>query len=557
MGIFDYFKAAKPAPERDLLPSPNYLTYNSSIYGRGNGNLLAMLSKKLPSSNRDWVREAGDLSLNSIIAICTRWYLINFNQVDFYAYRDVNGQKTKIQNDVIDLIKDPMPGSALPSYVWGNFIQDYLLLGNAYLRKIRGVGNSVIALEYLAADCIRPKGDSKNAITEFIYTANSNEYSIKKENIIHWRFGRDTEDIRLGRSPITSLLREIASDNQASSTAYGLIKNGALPSIILGPDASDVSVDLSPDDLRQIKEKLRQDFSGDQSGGIAVMSGPYKMDRVSFSPSELDLSEIRRLPEQRIPAALGLNALVLGLGAGLDKSSYSNYQQSQSQAYEDGLLPLCDSLCEALNSYLLIEFNAKPGDYIDYDVSGIKALKEDEYQNAEKAVSLYNAGIISRADAKRMVNLEFDGEDESTYFGAITSTPEIPQTAKSISFKYFPTDGMKEAAARALKWKEEGFDGGTRIGLTRANQIVNGDKLSEDTILRMFSFFSRHEENKKAPGFNSGEEGFPSNGRVAWDLWGGDAGFAWSSNIREKLMNEGKNISISYIPEDDDYNAYQ
>ena len=556
MGIFDYFKA-KPAPERELLPSPNYLTFDSAMYGRGNGNLLAMLSKKLPSSNRDWRREAGDLSLNSIVAVCTRWYLINYNQVDFKLYRDVNGQKTEVPNEVINLIKDPMPGTQLPSYVWGNYIQDYLLLGNAYLRKIRGVGNSVIALEYLPADCIRPKGNDKVAITEFVYTASGQEYSIKKENIIHWRFGRDTEDIRLGRSPITSLLREIAADNQASSTAYGLIKNGALPSIILGPDASDVSVDLSPDDLRQIKDKLRQDFSGDQSGGIAVMSGPYKMDRVSYSPSELDLSEIRRLPEQRIPAALGLNALVLGLGAGLDKSSYNNYQQAQSQAYEDGLLPLLDSLCEALNSYLLIEFNAKPGDYIDYDVSGIKALKEDEYQNAEKAVSLYSAGIISRADAKRMVNLEFDGEDESTYFGGVTSTPEIPQTAKSISFKYFPTAGMKETAARALKWKEEGFDGGTRIGLTRANQIVNGDKLSEDTILRMYSFFSRHEVDKRAPGFNSGEEGFPSNGRVAWDLWGGDAGFAWSSNIREKLMNEGKNISISYTPEDDDYNAYQ
>jgi hypothetical protein len=51
----------------------------------------------------------------------------------------------------------------------------------------------------------------------------------------------------------------------------------------------------------------------------------------------------------------------------------------------------------------------------------------------------------------------------------------------------------------------------------------------------MYSFFSRHEVDKKAEGFYSGQEGYPSNGRVAWDLWGGDAAFTWSRNIVEKL----------------------
>ena len=100
---------------------------------------------------------------------------------------------------------------------------------------------------------------------------------------------------------------------------------------------------------------------------------------------------------------------------------------------------------------------------------------------------------------------------------------------------YTPNAGMKAAARRALKWKDEGKDGGTIIGLTRANQIVNGDNLSEDTVVRMYSFFARHEVDKEAEGFFSGQEGYPSNGRVAWDLWGGDAGFTWSKNIVDKL----------------------
>jgi hypothetical protein len=103
---------------------------------------------------------------------------------------------------------------------------------------------------------------------------------------------------------------------------------------------------------------------------------------------------------------------------------------------------------------------------------------------------------------------------------------------------YKPTDGMKTAANRALEWRREFGRGGTEVGIARARDIVNDKNLSESTVKRMFSFFSRHEVDKQAEGFNSGEDGFPSNGRIAWDLWGGDAGFSWSRQIAERLKKE-------------------
>lgn len=103
---------------------------------------------------------------------------------------------------------------------------------------------------------------------------------------------------------------------------------------------------------------------------------------------------------------------------------------------------------------------------------------------------------------------------------------------------YTPTDGMAAAATRALKWHEEGHPGGTQVGLTRANQLKNKENLSESVVLRMHSFFSRHAVDKQATGFNSGEEGFPSKGRVAWDLWGGDAGESWSKAKRDQIMRD-------------------
>jgi hypothetical protein len=99
---------------------------------------------------------------------------------------------------------------------------------------------------------------------------------------------------------------------------------------------------------------------------------------------------------------------------------------------------------------------------------------------------------------------------------------------------YKPTKAMMQEARKGLDWKTQGHKGGTIIGLTRARQIVRGSNLSESTVKRMYSFFRRHEVDKDAQGFYPGNN-YPSPGRVAWALWGGDAGYEWSSQIRNKL----------------------
>jgi hypothetical protein len=97
---------------------------------------------------------------------------------------------------------------------------------------------------------------------------------------------------------------------------------------------------------------------------------------------------------------------------------------------------------------------------------------------------------------------------------------------------FAPTSGMKSAAKRAIKWKENGDakGAGTPVGWGRARDIVAGRSMSLSVVKRMYSFFSRHEVDKKGKGFYDGPD-FPSKGRVMWDAWGGDAGFSWSRKI--------------------------
>jgi HK97 family phage major capsid protein len=105
---------------------------------------------------------------------------------------------------------------------------------------------------------------------------------------------------------------------------------------------------------------------------------------------------------------------------------------------------------------------------------------------------------------------------------------------------------MKTEAQRGLDWRREFGRGGTEVGIARARDISGGKNLSDDTVKRMYSFFSRHEVDKKAEGFSQGEDGYPSNGRIAWALWGGDAGFSWSRRISENLKKEERTMQDAH-----------
>jgi hypothetical protein len=103
----------------------------------------------------------------------------------------------------------------------------------------------------------------------------------------------------------------------------------------------------------------------------------------------------------------------------------------------------------------------------------------------------------------------------------------IPKKYAHINFK--PTAALAVEAKRGLAWREEFNRGGTEVGVARARDLMNRANLSPDTIRRMNSYFARHEVDKQGEGFKPGQDGYPSAGRIAWALWGGDAGASWAA----------------------------
>jgi len=570
MGLFDRFLGKATASPSALLPPPLIQRQTSYFTGTGNGDFWSLLTRNLPGSNYNWRNQAGDLMLNSIVAIGMDWYIRNWSQGVPVVRRPMpDGQVENVaDHPVLQLLSQPTP-NVPPSLVWSWIIPDYQLLGNAYFRKVR-VSGRVVGLQYLAADMMRPVGNKVNPLVKYQYTVDGTSYDIALEDLIHIRYGRDPQDSRFGRSPVTSVLREIATDNVAASAAFGMVRHGGMPSMMVGPDYKGGVEDLSEDDARQTKAKLQQDFTGDSAGSVLVMTGPFKVEKVSHKPSEMAFDEIRRKPEERVCAAIGLNPLVLQLGSGLERATYSNLEQATRSAWTDGMIPLMRQMAEALTIALLPDYEeTQPGDYLEFDVTNVPALQADLNEDAERAERLYKAGIVDLATAKRVAGVAPSDDDEGYYHptavpvskdGQEVLVPAPVQTvAKAYAqeettnepgLKFFPSKEMKEEAQRAIEWRDAGHDGGTAVAWARANQIISGEKLSESTVLRMYSFFRRHEVDKQAQGFRPGEEGYPSAGRVAWAAWGGDAGYRWATAARKEILKKmaPKENGKSYHP---------
>jgi HK97 family phage prohead protease len=106
---------------------------------------------------------------------------------------------------------------------------------------------------------------------------------------------------------------------------------------------------------------------------------------------------------------------------------------------------------------------------------------------------------------------------------------------------FTPPESVQDEAAKAVEWIADGLagDGFTATGRRRAQQLADGESVSEDVVRRMASYFARHEPDRDAEGFNSGEDGFPTPGRVAWSAWGGDPGRTWANETLASIDDEG------------------
>jgi HK97 family phage portal protein len=286
--------------------------------------------------------------------------------------------------------------------------------GNAYWRKIRsgGPGTNVVALWPISPTRVQPVTTKEDALRgifiswyEYVFDPMTDPERIPPDDIIHFRLGIDDKDHRVGASPLARLVREVAGDEEAHKWQTSMLENGGTVGMLIQvPIDSSITVDQAED----MKQRFEERFGGDNRGRTGVLMGGAKAEPYGFAPDQMDMKSLHRIPEERIAAVLRVPAIIAGLGAGLDRSTYANFREAREMFAEMTLMPLYAFDAATLNMQLKPEFSSDPRLKIAFDVTDLRAFQEDEDAKWKRLDTAVKTGWVRPNEARTDVGLPPD-----------------------------------------------------------------------------------------------------------------------------------------------------
>jgi HK97 family phage portal protein len=259
---------------------------------------------------------------------------------------------------------------------------------------------------------VTPKGTKEELITHYIYEMEDGKVKIDNTDIVHFKMGLDPEDHKTGFSPLKTVLREIYGDESAGQMATALLSNMGVPSILISPKDE---YGLTADEADQISKTYQQKVGGKNKGKPLILSGSMNIEKLSFSPKDLDIGALRQVPEERVSAVLGVPAILAGLGAGLKHATYSNARELREFFTESKLIPLWKMVAEELTQQILLpDYESSQVAYAEYDFSEVRALQTDHNELFERMNVGVEGGWVTVGEARQAVGLPTD-ESQNYY----------------------------------------------------------------------------------------------------------------------------------------------
>ncbi len=332
--------------------------------------------------------------VNSAVVACVNWLARNFPEAPPLV-TNITGKESQpvLAHPMTQLLRRPNPYYS-GILLWQATIVSWVITGNAYwLKRRSGIGRPV-ELWWIPSNLMEPEypEDGSEFLTGYTYTPDGRAVPIHYDvsEVVHFRYGLDPENPRKGLSPVLSILREIFTDDEAANYAAVILRNLGVPYVVISPD--DTSIDIDEEAAGRIADQFVNKFAGDGRGRPLVLNGKSKVEVLSHSPKDMDLTAIRRIPEERISAVIGVPAIVAGLGAGLDASTYSNYAQAREAAYESGIIPAQRLFAEEIRVQLLADFADIDKFDFGFDLSKVRVLQDDENLRYKRLTSTLMAG---------------------------------------------------------------------------------------------------------------------------------------------------------------------
>lgn len=394
--------------------------------------------RNLPGTRFNFKREAGTLWDNSVVRMGLKWIEDTYPEARQVVRRPG-------QNGKLEIVATPHPLLALlakPNPLYSARLLNAGLLislktdGNAYLLKVRSGAGKVVGIVYLPHMLVEPvAGGPDGWIDHYRYQVGGQTTDFPVSEIVHIRDGCDPDNIRKGLARLGAALREVCTVNERSTFEATLLKNRGVPAAIINlkeaPNAGTGAGDafrkggFAVDQAKAIKKRWQEEFTGDNRFNVLVSSLPIDVHDIAFSPNDMALDKLSRLPISILCGSLNLDPMVLGLPS--DEKKFANFREARAAAYEECLMPTQRLIDEELTAQLMPEIvGAQPSDVLGRDYSEVRALQEDQDALHRRWRDDYRAGGIKRKVFLARIGEEYDEVADDVYFTDLVSPTAVP-----------------------------------------------------------------------------------------------------------------------------------
>lgn len=361
----------------------------------------------------DYKAEVGDLDLNSLAMAVVNYKASRIPEAEpCVVTRDEQGNKQRdFAHAAADLIRRPNQFNLWANYV-GAAVCSWCFKGDAYFWKNRSL-TTIEELWYLPHFLVRARwpndggspdviqwatahGEKANDLNPFLshyqYNAPGRPPILyPARDVLHLKRYVSAVNPREGVGVFEPLFKELYSDDRMALFTAAIMTNMGIQVPVFSP--KDDKDTIEPTDAEHMKELWMAKTTGALAGEPVIMPVSVDIEKFGFSPDDMDLSDLRMIPESRVAAVTGIPAATLQLLVGLQNgTSYASSEQARQQGFEEVILPLLRVWGEAFTWQLLKEFDDTEGATFEFDVSNVRVLQEDADSLYRREIEVFRAG---------------------------------------------------------------------------------------------------------------------------------------------------------------------
>jgi phage portal protein BeeE len=363
---------------------------------------------RAPGSNVDFATEVKNGLYSSVITSALAWVMRTFPEAPCVVQRSVDERWENIAgHEMTRLLRKPNKRYG-GRVLWMATAMDFCY-GEAFWLKIRNGAGAVVELWWVPRALITPMSDpdTPGDLNYYAYRPGYGpEIKLSVDDVVHFRFGMDPQNILRGFSPLAAVMREVYIDDQAANFTAAILKNLGIIGVIFSPKEGTIPKDQA----EALKAYVQGNFTGEKRAQAMMFTGGMDAKLLQYNLQGFDVGPIRDIVEERVSAALAIPAAVIGFGTGLQQTKVgATMREMVKLAWQGGIEPNQAIMADELDRSLLPEFQKNTDLFrAHFDTSQVEALTESPTERTTRVLLLVDKNVIKVTQAQRELGYPVD-----------------------------------------------------------------------------------------------------------------------------------------------------